>query len=64
VLTYLVLLRENLIGPMIHGRKRLPEGTADPADASASTIKAAVLLALCGVAVWYVLNRLPASIAS
>ena len=58
VLTYLVLLKENLIGPMVHGRKRLPEGLGDPADASASTIKAAVLLVACGLATWYLLNVL------
>jgi cytochrome b len=56
VLTYLVLLKENLIGPMVHGRKRLPEGIGDPADASASTVKAGLLLVACGVATWYLLN--------
>jgi cytochrome b len=58
VLTYLALLKENLIVPMLTGHKHLPEGVADPADASASTAKAILLLVACGLAVWYLLNRL------
>ena len=58
VFTYLALLKENLILPMLTGRKKLPEGSADAGDAAASTVKAAILLLLCGLAVWYLLNRL------
>jgi cytochrome b len=58
VVAYLVLWRDNLIVPMWTGRKRLPPGAADPAHASASTARAVVMLVLCGLAVWYVVNRL------
>lgn len=58
VLTYLALLKDNLIIPMVTGHKHLPEGVASPEDAAASTAKAIVLLLLCGLAVWYVLHRL------
>jgi cytochrome b len=61
VLAYLALLKDNLIVPMFTGRKRLPHGAADPGDAAASTLKAIVLLALCALAVWYVLHRLLAA---
>lgn len=57
VLAYLVLLKDDLIVPMVTGYKQLPERSADPQDAVASTVKAAVLLGLCVLAVWYVFNR-------
>lgn len=56
VLSYVVLMKNNLITPMLTGYKHLPEGVASPADAAASTAKAVVVLALCGLAVWYVAN--------
>jgi cytochrome b len=58
VLAYLALLKDNLIVPMVTGYKHLPEGVASAKDAAASTAKALVLLALCGLAVWYVVNKL------
>jgi cytochrome b len=58
VLAYLALLKDNLIVPMVTGDKQLPAGVASPEDAAASSAKALVLLALCGLAVWYVANRL------
>ena len=58
VLAYLALLKDNLIVPMVTGYKLLPEGVANPQDAVYSTAKATVLLVLCVVAVWYVVNRL------
>ena len=58
VLAYLALLKDNLIVPMVTGYKQLPEGIASPEHAAASTAKALVLLLLCGLAVWYVANKL------
>ena len=55
VVAYLMLLKDNLIVPMVTGDKHLPAGLATPQDAAASTVKATVLLLLCGAAVWYVL---------
>jgi cytochrome b len=56
--TYLVALRDNLIGAMFTGRKRLPPGFADPLGAQASPVKAIALAAVVGIAVWLVLHRL------
>lgn len=61
VVTYLVVWRDNLISAMLTGRKALPPGVADPAHARASLAGAIVLLAACGVAIWYVVNRLGAA---
>jgi cytochrome b len=58
VLAYFALLKDNLIVPMLTGRKRLPPGAADPAHAAASTTRALVLIALCGILVWYGFNKL------
>jgi cytochrome b len=58
VLAYLGLWKDNLIVPMVTGYKELPEGIATPQDASASSAKATVLLVACGLAIWYVLNKL------
>lgn len=58
VLAHSALLKDNLIIPMLTGHKHLPEGIASPEDAAASTAKATLLLLLCGLAVWYVVNRL------
>lgn len=57
-LAYLVVWKDNLIVPMLSGRKRLPAGAADPAHASSSPLRAALLLAACAFAVWYVLHRI------
>ena len=45
VLAYLVVLRENLIRPMVAGSKELPAGVGRPEDATASTAGALVLAA-------------------
>jgi len=58
VLSYLMVLRDNLVYPMVHGRKALPALGANPAGAAASTTRALVVLALCGAAVWWTVNRL------
>lgn len=58
VVAYLTLFRENLAKAMIDGVKSLPAELADPTAASASSVRAMALLALCGFAVWFVLHRL------
>lgn len=58
VLSYLMILRDNLVYPMMHGRKALPTLVANPAGAAASSTRALVVLALCGVVVWWTVNRL------
>ena len=58
VVAYLAVFRENLAKAMIDGVKALPSDLADPSAASASSLKAMALLALCAFAVWFVLHRL------
>ena len=58
VFAYLLLLRDNLVRPMVDGRKHLPPSVADPKAAMASSARAIVLLAACGTAVWWIFNRL------
>jgi len=58
VLSYLVVLKDNLIGAMASGRKRLPLGVARTDDAAASNARAIVVLALCAAVVWWTVNRL------
>ena len=55
---FLLLERgDNLISAMFTGTKSLPRGTADPTGATASTARALALLALCAVAVGWLVNR-------
>lgn len=49
---YLVVKRDNLILPMITGRKALPEVHADRRATAGRVWLAAVVLALCAAAVW------------
>lgn len=49
---YLVIKRENLIRPMITGRKPVPETQADRLATPGRLWLAALLLALCAAAVW------------
>ena len=58
VIAHLALWRDDLITPMLTGRKTLPVGSADAGHAAASLTKAGVLLALCALAVWYGVTRL------
>jgi cytochrome b len=58
VVAYLTVFRENLVKAMVDGVKSLPADLADPSAASASGVRAMVLLAACGIAVWFVLHRL------
>jgi cytochrome b len=57
VAAYYALLRDNLVRPMLTGRKRLPQSRADPALASASMAFACGLLALCAFGVWWLVTR-------
>ncbi len=58
VLSYYLVLKDNLVYPMVSGEKILPSGAANPAAGVASTGKALVVLALCGALVWWMFNRL------
>lgn len=58
VISYLMVLRDNLVYPMVHGRKTLPSLVAEPAAAAASSTRALVVLAVCGAVVWWTVNRL------
>ena len=57
VLWYLVRRKENLTAAMVTGYKHLPAGVANPLDAVGSTVKATLLLLVCGLAVWYLFYR-------
>lgn len=57
VLSYLMALGDNLVYPMVHGRKTLPPLAANPAAAAASNTRALIVLALCGAVVWWTVNR-------
>jgi len=57
VLFYLLALKENLIAPMVHGSKRLPATHASAGADRAGSAKASALLALCGLAVWWLVTR-------
>lgn len=56
-LAYLVAFRENLIAAMFTGRKRLPAGLADPADAAASGVRALVVLAAVVALIGFAIYR-------
>lgn len=57
VLAYLAVLRDNLVSPMVHGRKRLPQHAADPNAALASNLRAVILLVACGAAMWWLVKQ-------
>ncbi len=58
VVFYLLVLKENLIKPMLHGAKSLPAAHAAMAHEEHGSVKAVVLLALCAVVVWLIVTRL------
>ncbi len=58
VLYHLLVLRDNLIHPMVTGVKRLPAALAAGSDAPAPMTRAVVLLGLCALAVWWVVTKL------
>ena len=56
VAAYAVIKRQNLVWPMITGRKRLPGATRQPR--MASPLLALLLVALAGCVVWVVVTRI------
>jgi cytochrome b len=58
VAAYYAILRDNLVRPMLTGRKRLPASVGDPSLATASMAFALGILAACVVAVWWLVTRL------
>ena len=56
-LFYLIRFKENLIGPMIDGVKRLPGASADDGNGGTTLARAAGLFALCAMAVWLLVTR-------
>jgi cytochrome b len=57
VVLLLLVRDDNLIYPMFSGTKSLPQGTANPSGATASTARALALLALCAFAVGWLVTR-------
>ena len=55
ILVYAVVKRQNLVRPMITGKKRLPAAT--PAPRMASPALAGATLAVCALAVWLLATR-------
>lgn len=58
VIGYFAVLGDDLISPMVTGRKRLPARIANAASAAASTTRAVVLLAAIAATMWWLVNRL------
>jgi cytochrome b len=54
VLFYLVVKRENLVGAMISGRKRLPTAAASEARTASSVLAVVALACAAGVVAWIV----------
>lgn len=59
VFVYLVAFRENLIRPMVVGKKHLPAGFGSPEAARASSVKAIALLILCATIVAWIVRKTP-----
>ena len=57
VLFYLLAMKENLIAPMVHGSKHLPATHAAAGADPGGHAKAIALLAMCGLAVWWLVTR-------
>jgi cytochrome b len=58
VIGYYAVLGDDLISPMVTGRKRLPARIGNAASAAASTTRAVVLLAAIAASMWWLVNRL------
>jgi cytochrome b len=56
VISYLIFVGDNLIRPMVTGIKQLPLGRANPKNAAMFNVRAIAWLAICGVAVWWLVN--------
>ncbi|MCC7042118.1 MAG: cytochrome b/b6 domain-containing protein [Burkholderiales bacterium] len=59
VFVYLVAFRENLIRPMVVGKKHLPAGVGTPEAARASSVKAIALFILCVAIVAWIVRKTP-----
>ncbi len=57
VFYHLLVLRDNLIQPMVTGVKRLPAALAAGSNAPAPMARAIVLFGLCALAVWGVVTK-------
>src|SRR5665213_1767361 len=57
VAAYYAMLRDNLVQPMISGRKRLPGARADASLARTLFTLAAALLACCAAFVWWLVTK-------
>jgi hypothetical protein len=53
---YLYKKRENLIKPMLHGDKLLPDSTPASADTAATRTLALVILLACAAAVYWLIS--------
>ena len=60
-LFYLLVKKENLIRPMLTGRKRADELLPDQAIAASRTWLALLLAVLLGAALWYIVQRAPSA---
>ena len=56
ILFYFFKKHENLIKPMLHGDKLLPANTPASTDTAATRVLAAVILAACAAAVYWLVN--------
>ena len=56
IVFYLYKKRENLIKPMLHGDKLLPDSTPASADTAATRTLALVVLLVCASAVYWLVN--------
>ncbi len=56
ILFYLYKKRENLIKPMLHGDKLLPDNTPASKDTAATRTLAVVILTLCAAAVYWLVS--------
>jgi cytochrome b len=59
ILFYLLRKRENLVRPMLTGDKPAGEAREASRDDAALRLRAAVVLALCAAAVWWLVSWLP-----
>jgi cytochrome b len=57
VTAYYTMLRENLVKPMLTGRKRLPADAADASASMASKALAIAILAVCAAGVWWLVTK-------
>ncbi len=59
ILFYLLRKRENLVRPMLTGDKQAAQADAASRDDAATRVRAAIVLAACATAVWWLVSVLP-----